>query len=690
MFFATTSPIKLWISNLIHSFFEEQSRWILWWPVGMGLGIAAYFYCKFEPTFTQTLIPLILTALAVVATIFKRHQNPSLFLISLSLLCITLGFTTAKIRTCRLSTPMLSIKLENRGFTARLVDIEEHPNRRRLILDDLHFGNKAPPLRKIRLNLPLSKPLSADIGDRIALTADILPLSDPVSLTGYNFRRQAFFQGISAVGRVKGSIEVIQKSDRSFGLNKIRHHLTQTIRQHLPGQTGELAAALITGDRSGIQPDIRQAFADAGIAHILAISGLHLSLVAGLVFLFFRRGLSLIPYLAENYAIKKGSAGMVIAATLAYLALSGFGIPAQRAFIMISIVMIGIMLDRNPLSMRLVAIAGAVVLLLRPESLLSASFQLSFAAVIALIATYEGGWAPLRAWSLEGGSHRRLMAYGLGLITTTLVATLATTPYTIATFNRFTLQTIVGNFLAIPLTSVLIMPAAMISVISLLFGGIGYAFDILNFGLRYLIRIAEMVSAWPGAAIMIATPPPSFITLITLGGLWICFWKRPWRWAGLAPCFLACVIPLFHHPADISIAGDGTVIAYREGNTLFVSEEKRGSFFTDQWMRESGLTQKKRWPKDSLQTESLWLISARRPSFKDLIQACSAKTLVSTSYIWRRCQRIGVLPEALIDRHTLQHQGTHQIRLTSQGVKIESVRASLGKRPWNYISIPGG
>jgi competence protein ComEC len=690
MFYEIMPFIKRLASNFVHSFFEERSRWILWWPVGMSLGIALYFCLKFEPTLPQALIPFFIALLTVFSTAFRQHQNPALFLISLSLLSATLGFTAAKIRTHCLVTPMLTMKLENRQLTARIIDIEEHPNRRRLILDDLRFAIKAPRLHKIRLNLPITEDFHATIGDQISLTADLLPLSDPVSLTGYNFRRQAFFQGISAVGRVKGHVRVTQKSDRFFGINKARHHLTKTIRQYLPGQTGEVAAALITGDRSGIHPNIRQAFADAGIAHILAISGLHLSLVAGLVFLFFRRGLSLIPYLAENYAIKKGSAGTVIAATLAYLALSGFGIPAQRAFIMISIVMIGIMLDRNPLSMRLVAIAGTVVLLLRPESLLSVSFQLSFAAVIALIAAYEGGWSPLRAWSLEGGAHRRIMAYSLGLIVTTLIATLATTPYTIATFNRFTLQTIVGNFLAIPLTSLLIMPAAMVSVISLIFGGIDSAFALLNFGLSYLIHIAEMVSAWPGAAIMIATPPPAFITFITLGGLWICFWQKPWRWVGLIPCIFGCLIPLFHHPADIFIAGDGTVMAYRKGDALYVSEEKRGTFFTDQWMRESGLTQKKVWPKDPIQLESTWLIHNLHPSYKSLKHACSAEILLSTTYIWRKCHRIGIVPQTLIDRHSLYYQGTHQLRITSGGVKIESVRASLGKRPWNYGSIPKG
>ena len=175
----------------------------------------------------------------------------------------------------------------------------------------------------------------------------------------------------------------------------------------------------------------------------------------------------------------------------------------------------------------------------------------------------------MRQWSLERSAFHRLIVYGIGLVATTLIATLATTPYTLAIFNRFTLQAIVGNFLAIPLTSVFIMPAATFSVLSLPFGGLDLAFHLLSFGLKQLIYIAETVSAWPGAAILVPTPPAVFIPLITLGGLWICFWKNPWRWGGLIPCGLGYFSLFFQYSATIYAAGDGGVIAYRLEDTLF-------------------------------------------------------------------------------------------------------------------------
>lgn len=653
----------------------------------MGIGISFYFSLSHEPTLALTLTFFFISFLGTIATFFFWRPHVIPFLLALALLSLTIGFAAAKIRTNMLATPFLLTKIENAKVTGRIVDIEEQPNRHRLTLDDLTFSEEGAPLHKIRLSLPVTRSLVATIGDRISCLASLLPLSDPVSLTGYNFRRQTYFQGISATGRIKGSVQLIEKQDNRLGLATTRYHLTQTIRHYLPGQTGEIAAALITGDRSGIDPGIRQAFTDAGLAHILAISGLHLTLVAGLVFLVFRRSLALIPHLAENYPIKKWTAVLVVIATFAYLAISGFGIPGQRAFVMITIVMMGILLDRNPLSMRLVAIAASIILLIRPESLLSASFQLSFAAVVGLIAAYEGGWAPLRQWSLEGGYHRRLIAYGTGLVATTLIATLATTPYTIAIFNRFTLQTIAGNFLAIPLTSIWIMPAATLSVLSLPFGGCALFFHILSCGLEYLIHIAKTVSSWPGAAIVVPTPPSAFLGLITLGGLWICFWKGTWRWGGLILCSLGCLSPFLHSPATIYAAGDGRVLAYRKEDILYVSDLKRGSFFTDQWVKELGLKQKKEWPEAQIKIGPALVV--HHPYSKPYTplqvskEMCSAKALITTGYAWRECKQWGRIPPILIDRYTLKRDGTYQAWISAASIEVESVRKSLGQRPWS-------
>ncbi|MBM3633253.1 MAG: ComEC/Rec2 family competence protein [Alphaproteobacteria bacterium] len=664
-------------------FFEDKSRWVLWWPVGLGIGISTYFCLPFEPSLTQTSIVLLLSLVGTFVALRQRNDHLFIFLISIASLSMILGFSAAKVRSDWLATPFLSQKIERIRISGRLIDIEEQHNRRRLTLDQLTFEDDTSRLNKIRLTHTLSKPLMATLGDRISLETSLLPVSDPVSINGYNFRRQAYFLGMGATGHIKSPIQILKKQDKRLWLEATRYRLTKSIRQQLPGQIGEIAVALITGDRSGIHPHIRQAFTDAGLAHILAISGLHLTLVAGLIFLFFRRGLALIPYLAENYPIKKWAAILVAFATFAYLAISGFGIPGQRAFVMISIVMLGILLDRNPLSMRLVAVAATLILLLRPESLLSASFQLSFAAVIALIAAYEGGWSPLRQWSLEGRYSRKIIAYGAGLIATTLIATLATTPFTLALFNRITLQTIVGNFLAIPLTSILIMPAATFSVFSLLFGGIEFAFQMLSFGIKQLIRIAEMVSSWPGAAILVPTPPPSFLGLITLGALWICIWKSYWRWLGIIPCGTACIILFFQNSPTIYASGDGSVIAYSLRDVLYISNLKKGSFYANHWMKELGLTQKKEWTQDQVHLGNCLMIRSSDYNLPISKEMCQHPCLITTGYAWRECREWGHLPKILIDRYTLKKEGIAQIWTNTNFIKVKFVKRELGIRPWS-------
>ena len=675
--------------------FFDRSRLFLWWPVGMGTGIAFYFTLCSEPSLTLALVSVFIS-LGAVLCCWNRHN---LRLIALAFLSLSIGFGVAKVRTACLGTPFLVYKAADITVQGRLLTVEEQPHRRRLILDQLTFSFPLPPLHKIRLTYPLSKPFCFKAGDRLSVTADLLPLSAPVSIKGYNFRRQAYFQGIGATGRIKGLPDLISKPPSPWGIDLARDWLTAQVRRRLPPQTREIAAALITGERAGIRPEIRQAFTDAGLAHILAISGLHLSLVAGLIFLLFRRTVVLVPAIAVKYPVKKIAAVLVATGALAYLAISGFGIPGQRAFIMICILMAGILLDRNPLSMRLVAIAATVILFFRPESLLSASFQLSFAAVTALVAAYEGGWPSLRDWSHQGHYCRRLISYGIGLLATTVIASLATMPYTIAIFNRFTLQTLAGNFMAIPLTSFLIMPSALLSVFSLAFGGWEFAFNLLSFGLDGLIHISQAVSSWPGAAFAIATPSPLFVGLVTAGGLWICLWTGQCRWWGILAVVPGIGALYLTHPPDIYVAGDGSVIAYKDQQTLYVSDLKRGCFYTDQWMKESGLKQKKLWVSNEAMVGPVFLmhlvpaLTSRRytrfrpasyyyppPVLKDI---CYKPFVITTSYIWRNCKKAGHIPDTLIDRFTLKNEGTQLIWVNKNNVIIRSVNKSLGHRSWN-------
>ncbi len=516
------------------SFFDnlsaEHTRWFSWWPVGMGIGILAYFETSFEPSLFPILLALFFAIGVWLYGLITRHPfyESSFRFFLYGIVCVIMGFALAKIRTNYLSTPMLKESLKNIQLTGVIKDIEHihrgERSRSRITLELQEREKFSEPgfPKIVRLNAN-NGAIQAEPGDTIQCSASILPVPSPISLQGYDSQIQSYFSGIGAVGRIKGKCRHLKSAELGT-LMQWRYQLTQTLRRKMPGSKGEVAAALVTGDRSGIPKDIRQNFTDAGIAHILAISGLHISLVAGLVFCIIRRVFSFVPYFAERLLIKKWAAVFSIFATGGYLAISGFGFPGQRAFIMITLAMLGICLDRSPVSLRSLAMAATFILICFPESILSVSFQLSFAAVIALISAYENNSLFLRNWVAQGGWWKKIIVNFLGITITTLVATAATTPLIISTFNRFTMQAILGNLLAIPLTSFWIMPMALLSMFSLLFNQFDgllqeWVFQTWAFGIGLLIKVASMVASLPGAAILISTPHPLFLTLTILGGL---------------------------------------------------------------------------------------------------------------------------------------------------------------------------
>lgn len=650
------------VSALKDTLAQERERWILWFPVGLGCGTGLYFWLNAEPNCVTIGVVSFISCLIA----FTLRRTFTGLLIG----SIVLGLCIAKIRTQCVHTLMLTEKT-HATFQGRVISIEQFPHKSRALIEVLQDTT----LPK-RVRLTFDKAQSLNPGDVLHVSADLFPLPDPLSPQGYDFRRAAFFQGIGAGGRIS-LIHTQSPAPPWFRLESIRSQLTQQLRRRLPGENGEIAAALVTGDRSSITPSTRQAYADAGIAHILAISGLHLSLVAGLCFLTIRRGLCLCSPLAERYAIKKGAAACAILFTALYLALSGFATPAKRAFIMTSLVLGGILLDRQALSMRSLAIAATGILILWPESLLTASFQLSFAAVVALVAAYE--WKSQRSERRSG--WRKVLIYFIEIGFTTLIATAATTPFTIALFNRFTLQAILANLIAIPLTGLWIMPLAVVATLSLLVGGWGWAFTALGWGLTLLTNCALRISALPGAIILVPTPSPFFIIAITLGGLWICLWQKSWRKWGIIPIGLAIASLYFTHPPDALIAGDGSLIAVRQGRTLWLSSERQASLYKAFWIKELGLSQTHLWPTRYFAPDTQTLFVDKRWIHKKEAQTlCDRyKIMVTNGYLKRYCQP----NQIIIDRNDLREGGTLALWFNPSGIIIQSVRRTFGSRPWS-------
>lgn len=644
---------------------DKRQMLFAYWPCFLGLGIAIYFSLPFEPSIYFSLASLISLFLGFLIFRATLYEYVVAYFIAHAALAFALGFATSNLRTIYLDTPFITSPIKNLTITATVVNIERTKDSlNRFTFDSI----EGAPLNKVYAKGKTD--LHLEPGWRVRCVVTLLPLTGAVSPVAYDFKRAHYFSGIGASGRIKSCTTINQPTSTMANL---RYSVTQSLRARLTAPYGDIAAALVTGDRSGIPKALRQQYTDAGLAHVLAISGLHLGLVAGIIFFSIKR-LLLFGYLfCTTLPIREISACLTILAMGFYLGLSGFGYPAIRSFGMTTLVMVGIIFNRDPLSMRSVALAASVILLMYPESLLSASFQLSFAAVIALIATYEVTGQPLKNWAnndIDGKRppwYRKPIVYFCAIMLTTVVATLATTPLSMAIFNRLTLQAVLGNVLAIPLTGFWIMPTLVLSVISFLFGGWNLAFRGLELGIQILSKIAIWVSTLPGSGVMVPTPSDWFYPFFVIGGLLLCL--GPWRNIRFAGLVLACFSFVFFKNASLPIgyfAGDRSVLAILEKDTLYVSSLKRGRFYTDQWRQNLGIypeniklmpTQDWQWrghtvvadPFKNLINLSLQDQNAKR-HYLGSLPIKTPNTPVLTNSFWKH--------DALIDAKQLQSKGS--------------------------------
>lgn len=580
--------------------------------------------------------------------------------------------------------PLPTLLLEGRVTQVELKPTKKGSLYQRILMTNLQAETPEKLPQKIRLTLK-GKRDHLWPGQVIRLQAKLNPVNEPSLPKGFDFRRQAYFNGIGATGFSLSVPEVVGSSlSWRSHLEKRREEITAYFLTHMPPPLGAIAAALITGDKAAIPEEVRETFINSGLAHILAISGLHLTIIAGVVFMIIRRGIALIPPLCLAYNSKKIAAVGTILMTFLYLVLSGFGIPAQRAFIMITGVMGAILIDRTALSMRTVALAAFIILLTTPEALLGPSFQLSFAAVVALIAGYEALKNPVAHWVVQGGMLRKLLVYGGGLVFTSLLATMATLPFTIYLFHRFSLHAIEANLVAVPLTSLVIMPCALITCLLTPLGWGDGPLGAFEYSLNLLTHIAATVSSWHGANIWVAHPPVISFVLVVSGGLWLFLWQQPWRRWGLLPMGIGFMTAFGGELPNLLIDGQGKIVALYDGKALHVSSTRKGKFTAEMWQKYLAAQEVK-----ALHCAE----GVCRTSFQN------TPIIISYDKEKQPCQKGAFLirlepsqvacPEAMLilDWYDLWRHGGHAVRFTPEGPRLEKVREFQGDRPWTRKAI---
>ena len=474
-------------------------------------------------------------------------------------------------------------------------------------------------------------------------------------------------------------------------IGSLRDAIDARIRAAVPGDKGAIASALITGKRDAISSSVNEAMYISSLAHVLSISGYHMAVVAGIAFFTFRAGLALFPLIASRYPIKKWAALAALGMAAFYLVLSGAEVATQRAFIMTAIVLIGVVFDRPALTLRTICIAALVLLAISPEAIVHPSFQMSFAATLALIAVYERG---LPMMSAEPGTpfSARIALWGgreiAALVIASLVAGSATTLFAAYHFHRLAPYGVLANLFAMPAVSIWVMPAGILGLIALPFGFDRPFWWLMGEGIDWMIAVATWVASLPGAVGRI--PAFGVGTMLTgaAGLVVMCLLRSPLRWTGAALVTLCIVFAWMAPRPDILVSADARMVAVRDaGGLLRVMASRRDGFALREWLAADGdaRTDKDESLAEGIRCDQSGCV-ARLADGRSVALALAADALIED------CDRAAVVVTTrnappgcaaiVFDRNAVRARGAMTVRLENGAFTVEAARPATQDRPW--------
>ena len=672
---------------------------VLWAPVALTFGIWTYFALPQEPGLPLTGLFL----LVAIVLFWKSRAHTGMLLLAILLS----GFVLAKVRTEMIATPLLKATTGEVIVSGIVRDVERASERRSTIIlqpNEIEGMTIAQLPRRLRLSNSIRNGEPA-IGARVAFKARLAPLTSPTMPGGFDYGRQLYFEGIGGSGRITAKIDVLgTATSASLWLASAIHNLRQDIgsriRQHLQGTIAAIAEAMITGERASIPKEINKSLQISGLAHILSISGLHMTLAAGGVFWVARALLALFPPIAQRWPIKKWAAGAALVFGFIYMLLAGSGAATQRSYIMLAVVFLAIIVDRPAISLRNLALAALLILILQPESAIQASFQMSFMAVMGLAAFFEY-WnrpKPEREFRVEGkGMYyaRKFYTVALASILTSLVAGGFSSIPAAYHFGRLAPYGVLANGLAIPVISLVVMPFALLSVVLMPLGLEAWPLAVLGKGLEAVIYISDSVAALPGAQRIIPQLPLASAIVFALGATILCLSNRQAKYGGGALLAAGFVMAQSNGFPDILIERTAANVAFRNdgGELVFVSTHK-GRFAAEKWLQANG-------------EETAFKEAVARAGWKCVSRSCRAGVKgKAIGYFMEgegsapSCAGLDIVIAAYplrgdcksvptrIDRFDVWRMGSHAISIEGGNSSITTARGQSGSRPWVVIPEP--
>ncbi len=684
---------------------SERTQLPLWAPVALGIGIVAYFLL---PWAEQRLAFAVLAAALGMTGVAMRGVVARVF--GWGGLLVALGVATAQHRADAVAGPIMRTRFS--GVVAGTVTAVEIRSGRGQVRFQLAPSDKTLP-PEVRISMKSSAtsivPKGLLPGAKVSLRAALNPPAGPSYPGGYDFARRAWFQGLGATGYPMGPLTITAAAVRPAGaeawLDSKRALLTTRVEEKVGGDAGTISAAFVTGDQGAIPEPVNVAMRNSGLAHLLSISGVHITIVVAGTMWLIRKALAMSPWIALRWPVKGIAAAAAATTGIAYTLMAGSQVPTVRSCIATVIVLLGIALGRDALSLRMISAGAFFIILVRPEALLGPSFQMSFAAVTGLVSLYQsrfGRW--LARAPPDSGWLFRALHHGIALLATGIIAEAMLSTTALFHFNQSGVYGVLANLVAIPLTEFVVMPLLMLSLLLDVVGLAAPVYWLLGKSMDLLIFIAVTVSSWPGSIYKLPLVPPLGYGLLIIGGLWACLWQGKWRWLGAVPAALGAVLSLSAPPPDLLISADGRHMAMLIGagevgaGRLAMLRERDGDYIRDVWGNAVAA------PADAALADLpaadcsedacvadiagrgrdhghhwrlLATLSKDLVSKADFAPACAAADIVVSD----RKMPAWCVPRWLkLDRESLGHSGAMAIWLGPR--RIESVGATTGDHPW--------
>ena len=685
----------------------QRDRWLLWLPPAMIAGAALWLLAPTDPAWW--LYPALTLAGAAGATwmalwssdrpgdlkMLVSRAGAAAFALTAA---IGLGGTAAQLRTASVLQAPFAASDEPRRIEGWVVanDASDNGPRLRLLVRSIEGIDDVP--RYVRVSV-------ADAGvltpGRAARCRGILgPPSGPMAPGAYDFARRAYFERLGATGFAFGRCRPIELpappswlDQQRLRLGAMRADLAAAIYEASPGRGGAIAAALVTGDRSTVDKATNDALRDSGLGHLLSVSGIHMGVVGGLVYAMLLWSLSIVSPIALRFPVKKIAATGALLVLAAYLIVSGSSVPALRSFIMACVAFGAILLDRPAISMRGLALAAFIVVLIFPESVLEPGFQMSFAATMALVALFEMmKRAPHEpALPTPGPIIGLLQATSRGIggvLLISFVAGLATDPFAIYHFQRFSLYSLPANLITAPIMSFLVAPAAAAAAILAPFGWADPPLEIMASALDLVAAIGATFGDRPEAVRALPRPPDIAFVLCAFALTWACLWRGGLRWLG-APIF-AAAIALYVTAAQPIAAFDSDLRAvFVRGETGWTIDAPAGrsTYARDRLGAMLGLSppvlERLAPPETCNETQCMW----PTPSLALLRGEGAEQVCAQSAIVLSVSPAASAQPHCtLIDANSLARNGGGLIYRDGENFRIERAQPDGIRRAWTPLA----